>query len=94
MCVPRFTACVTRTEKRATHCSATNGTPAASARASHAANLSVSALLWNPNVPMSSIVASFARHDTVKRPESRMTSVVAFSLFSATLTCSGEDVTC
>ena len=94
MCVPRFTACTTRTEKRATHCSATNGTPAASTPVSQEANLSRSVLQRKPNVPMSSIVASCARHDTVKRPESRMTSVVTFSLFSATLTCNGDDVTC
>ena len=45
-------------------------------------------------MPISSIAASCAKHDTANRPESAMTPVVAFSLFSATLTCNGEDVTC
>ena len=43
---------------------------------------------------MSSMGASCARHVAEKRPAERMTPVVAFPLFSATLTCIGDDVTC
>ena len=39
------------------------------------------------------MVASSDKHDAVKRPASRTAAMVAFSLFSATLTCMGEDVT-
>ena len=64
----------------------TNGTPEAVSPASKPANLSSSAEVWNPNVPIRSIVASWVRQVSAKRPDRSMAPRVAFSLFTATVT--------
>ena len=60
----------------------------------HAANLSVSAEVWKPKVPMSSMGASSASTVATKRPDSRMAAVVAFSLLSDTDNVAGSLATC
>ena len=92
-CVPRSSSPVTFAENHAQHASATYGMPAASRELACWANLSSSVEERKPNVPISSIEASSDKHDAVKRPAARRAAVVAFSLFKATLTCNGEDVT-
>ena len=94
ICVPRSTESVTLTEKRATACSATYGHPKPSVRTENGSNLSTSRLQKKPNLPISSIEALCARLTAVYAPDRSMIEAVWFSLFTATLTCKGSDVTC
>ena len=56
--------------------------------------MSVSAEVWKPKVPMSSMGVSSASTVAAKRPDSRMATVVAFSLFSDTDNVAGSLATC
>ena len=62
--------------KRAEACSQTKGTPLSSTRVRKDSNFSVSRLQWNPNLPISSIMADWESTTAVKRPDFRMISVV------------------
>ena len=72
----------------------TQGIPHSSTMYSQSANLSTSSEFLKPKVPMSGMEASMLKMLAQKRPDFWIADAVVFSLFTATLSWAGVEVTC